>query len=343
MKHSGTRKNIVAQALLSQMEFALVLRELARRRRTVALGVVVAAIAAVFSVYRLDGTNLKPRSLEYSSATTQVLIDAKASVLGNVSQSFEPLANRAVVYANFMTSPAVLDLIGQQVGLSGEQIYAAGPVSAAQPRVEQEPTALRRNVEITGETKPYRLNFESQGTLPTITINAQAPTTKVAIALADAAASGMQRYINEVEDANNVPQGSRVAIRQLGPASGSIVDPGVRKSLAGLVFIVVLGLWCVMMIVLSRFRASWKASGGALLAESAADAQPPLPRGSTPEAAPVPVAASTADDPDELESLTWDIRTATATAGGSAPETRPERAAPEQERRPAPVRSLRWR
>ena len=53
-----------------------------------------------------------------------------------------------------MASPAVLSLIGQQVGLSGEQIYAAGPVNANEPRVVQEPTALKRNVEITGETIP---------------------------------------------------------------------------------------------------------------------------------------------------------------------------------------------
>jgi hypothetical protein len=314
------------------MEFALVLRELARRRRTVAIGVVVAALAAVLSVYRLDGLGLKPRSLQYASATTQVLIDSKTSVLGNVSQSFEPLANRAVVYANFMTSPAVLDLIGQQVGLSGEQIYAAGPVSAAEPRVEQEPTALRRNVEITGETRPYRLNFESQGTLPTITINAQAPTTKQAIALANAAASGMQRYISDVEGSNSVPQGSRVAIRQLGPASGSVVDPGVRKSLAGLVFLVVLGLWCVMMIVVTRFRQSWTASApgsvpaGRAPAEAEADAEPA-------EADADPQAGK-----EDFDGVQWDIQTERRRAPAlDVPERE------EEDRRVGPVRSLRWR
>src|SRR5262245_19132613 len=119
------------------MEFSLILRELAQRRRVVAIGLVVAAFAAVLSVYRLEGLKLKPRSLQYSSASTQVLVDSQNSVLGNVSQAFEPLASRAAVYANFMTSPEVLNLIGQQVGLSGEQIWAAGPVSVNAPRVEQ--------------------------------------------------------------------------------------------------------------------------------------------------------------------------------------------------------------
>jgi len=134
------------------MGLALALRELSKRRILLLLGVLIAAVAAVFSVYRVDGSGLKSRSLQYSSASTQVLVDSPSSVLGNLRESFEPLSARAVVYANFMASPAVLELIGKHVGLSGEQIYAAGPVDAQETRVEQEPTALKRNVEITGET-----------------------------------------------------------------------------------------------------------------------------------------------------------------------------------------------
>jgi hypothetical protein len=242
------------------MELALVLRELARRRWMVALGVAVAATAAVLSVYRLEGTKLEPRSLQHASAHTQVIVDSQPSVLGSVSQSFEPLASRAVVYSNFMTSPVVLGLIGRQVGLSGEQIYAAGPVSANEPRVEQEPTALRRNVEITGEPDPYRLNFESQGNLPTISINSQAPTTNKAVALANAAAVAMQRYVQGIETAGRIAPSSRVVIRQLGPATGGVVGAGIRKSLAVMVFLVVFLLWCVLVLVASRFREAWRAS-----------------------------------------------------------------------------------
>ncbi len=181
------------------MEFALVIRELLKRRRLLAAGVLLAAIAAIFSVYRLEGTKLESRSLQYSSASTQVLIDSPSSVVGNLSQSFEPLSQRASVYADFMASPAVLKLVGQQVHLSGEQIYAAGPVDVNQPRVIVEPTALKRNVEITGETAPYRLNFESQPNLPTISIYSQAPTTSQAVALANGAAVGLQQYVASTE------------------------------------------------------------------------------------------------------------------------------------------------
>jgi hypothetical protein len=242
------------------MELALVLRELLRRRVLLFIGVLVAAIAATLSVYRLDGTTLKPRSLQYSSASTAVLVDTPSSVLGNLSQSFESLNVRALVYANFMASPAVLNLIGQQAGIPGDQIYAAGPVDELEPRSVQEPTALKRNVEITGETEPYRLSFNSTPNLPTVDVYSQAPTTAQAIALANGAVAGLKEYVSNLEKVNKVPPRSRVAIRQLGPANGSVVDGGISKAVAGIVFVGVFLLWCVLVLCAARFYAGWTAS-----------------------------------------------------------------------------------
>lgn len=242
------------------MELARALRELGRRRRLLALGVLIAVAASILSVYRFEGGKLKSRSLQYAAATTQVLVDSEPSVLGNVTQSSEALSARAQVYANFMASPAILDIIARQVGLSGDQLYAAGPVNAQEPRVEQEPTALKRNVEITGETKPYRLNYEAQGNLPSVTIYSQAPTTSVAIGLANAAVVGLQRYVASVESGGTIPKRSRVVIRQLGPASGGVVDGGISKTLAIMVFVMVFLLWCVLMLVAARFGQTWRAS-----------------------------------------------------------------------------------
>lgn len=242
------------------MGFALVLRELSRRRLLLAVGVLVAAVAAVLSVYRLDGTKLQSRSLQYSASVTQALVDSSSSALGNLSKSFEPLSERAQVYANFMASPAVLALVGAQMGLSGEQIYAAGPVNANQPRVVQEPTALKRNVEITGETNPYRLNFESTVGLPTINIYSQAPTTAQSNALANAAVVGLQEYVTKLETVNKVPAKARVTIRQLGAANGSVVDGGISKSIMILTFVGVFALWCVLLLGVSRFRHTWRAT-----------------------------------------------------------------------------------
>lgn len=242
------------------MEFALILRELSRRWLLLVLGVLIAAAAAIFSAYHLEGSKLVSKSLQYSSASTEVLVDTPSSVLGNVSQSFEELSARATVYANFMVSPAVLKVIGEQAGISGEQIYAAGPVPPNEPRIVLEPTALKRNVEITGETNPYRLDFESQPSLPTIIINAQAPTTKQAVALANGAAVGLQKYVTNLENVERIRPHSRVRIRQLGSAHGAVVNGGVSKALMTIVFVAVFLFWCVLVLALTRFRKNWRAS-----------------------------------------------------------------------------------
>ncbi len=242
------------------MELARAIRALAKRPWLVALGVLIAAVAAMFSVYSLSGGKLKARSLQYSSASTQVIVDGERSVLGSVTQPFEPLAQRAWVYANFMASPTFLDAVGRPVGLSGAQLYAAGPLTVNEPRIEQEPTELKRNVEITGETKPYRLSYEAQTGLPTITINSQAPTTRQATALANSAAAELQSYVTHSELADNIPRNLRVVIRQLGPASGAVVNGGVSVALALLVFVGVFLLWCVLVLYGARFREVWRES-----------------------------------------------------------------------------------
>jgi hypothetical protein len=242
------------------MEFALVLRELARHRIALAVGVFVAVVAATLSVYHLDGLKLKPRQLQHSSASTTVFVDTPSSVLGNLNPSFDPLLARATVYANFMASQSALEAIGQQAGIPGDQLYAAGPVDPLVPRVVEEPTAVQRNLEITGETAPYRLNFNNDPNLPTIGIYAQAPTTTQAIALANAAANSLSRYVRGLQVADNVPAQSRVVIRQLGLASGGVADSGISKALAVMVFVGVLLVWCLLILVGSRFRQNWRTS-----------------------------------------------------------------------------------
>jgi hypothetical protein len=242
------------------MVFALVLRELLTRWRLLIVGGLIAVIAAVFSVYHLDGLTLKARGLKHSSASTQVLVDTPASSLGDLRGSFEPLNVRAVVYANFMTTPAVLDLIGKQIGISGDQIYAAGPVDPNLSRTVQEPTALKRNAEITGETTPYRLNYTTDPNLPTVGVNAQAPTTKEAVALANGAVVGLQEYVAALQKNAKVPTSSKVVVRQVGEASGGVDNPGISKMLAGIVFVLVFLLWCVLVLVGVRFSENWRAS-----------------------------------------------------------------------------------
>ena len=266
------------------MEFALILRELWARKRMLALGTFLAFVAALLSVYRLDGFALKKRTLQYSSASTILLVDTPTSVLGDVKTEFVPLINRAQVYANFLASPGILDLVAKRAGLSGEQLYAAGPVEPLEPRTIQEPTATKRNVEITGEATPYRLTFTDSSSAPTIGVFTQAPTTNTAEVLANAAGTGLEQYVEQVQAQEKVPLSLRVVIRQLGTAHGGVVDGGFSRSLALVVFLAVMFLWCVMMLAVARLRDNWRSSGE--YAAGLAD----VPPAAGPEATPTEAA-----------------------------------------------------
>jgi hypothetical protein len=256
------------------MEFALILRELSKRRVALGIGVVIAVIAAILSVYRLESSGLAPRSLQYSSASTQVFVDTPSSVLGDLQPSFEPLQARATVYANFMASPTFLALVGEKAGIPGDQIYAAGPVDPSVPRVVEEPTAVERNVEITGESTPYRLNFNDDPNLPTIGIYAQAPNTRQAVALANASAAALAQYVATLAKTGNTPPAQRVVIRQLGSASGGVVDGGISKAVALLTFVGVFVLWCVLVLVGGRFAETWRATATIYDESSPSEAEP---------------------------------------------------------------------
>lgn len=277
------------------MEFALVLRELLARRRALVLGVVVASLAAVLSVYRISGFGLASRGLQHSSASTQVFVDGPSSVLGNVGPALEPLQERAATYANFMASPTILNLIGEHAGIAGDRLYAAGPVDSLVPRVVEEPTAVERNVEITGEVAPYRLNFNDDPNLPTVGIYAQAPSTKQAITLANSAAWALHAYVVDLQNENQIPPKERVVIRQLGSAKGGVSDSGISLSVALLAFLATFLLWCIGILVATRVRRTWAASAKAERAHVGSSEQEgfgdPADLG-RPAGAPAPAAAS---------------------------------------------------
>jgi hypothetical protein len=227
-----------------------------------ALGVVVAAAAAIMSVYhvRLAPPSLKSRSLAYSTAHTQVVVDSTPSSLGNVVANLDPLVARAGVFANLLVSPSALNLIGQAAHIPGNEIYAAGPVEPNEPRTVQEPTGETRGGQIVGEADPYRLQFAADPEYPIITITAQAPTGSQAVALANGTVTGLSEYLSQVQQ--HVPSERRVIVRQLGTPTGAVVDGGISKKLFGLVLLAVFIAWCVMMLVVDRFIANWRRSAG---------------------------------------------------------------------------------
>jgi len=240
------------------MELAQALIQLWERKIWLLVGLIVAGVARF-------GVHQTAKSSVYAAATTQMVVDAPRSALGDIQSSLEPFTARAGVFALLMTSPQALNAIGHAAGIPGTQIAAEGPPQANLPQVGSSPTPI---------DTPYKLQLNQDPTLPTVDVYAQAPTAKEAVDLANGAVTGFATYLKSLQVQGSVPTGQRVEIRQLGSAIGGVVNSSASTKMAGIVGFVVLLLWCGGILFAAKLRAAW-AGRGSEPARPEARAAPP--------------------------------------------------------------------
>jgi hypothetical protein len=242
------------------MELARTLKTLWIRRRLVALGAVIAAIAALLSVYSvgLFPPSMTSRTNVFATASTQLLVDAPDSAFADLENDLTPLETRAAVFARFLASPVALQLIADEAKVPVSSIEAEGPYDINLPVIQQEPTAGQRSSQIIGEGALYRLRFENNPVLPVVSVFAQAPSEDEAIALANAAPRALRTYINRIQTQQDTPEDRRVVIRKLGNATGGVVNAGANVQIALLVFIIVFGAWCMLLIPAQTIARGWR-------------------------------------------------------------------------------------
>jgi hypothetical protein len=242
------------------MELARTLKTLWIRRRLVALGALIAAFAAMLSVYSvgLFPPSLTSRTNVFATASTQLLVDAPDSAFADLENDLTPLETRASVFARFLASPVALQLIAKEAKVPVSSIEAEGPYDINLPVIQQEPTAGQRSSQIIGEGALYRLRFENNPVLPVVSVFAQAPTEAEAIGLANAAPRALRSYIDRIQAEQDTPEGRRVTIRKLGDATGGVVNAGANVQIAALVFIVVFGGWCMLLVPAQTLARGWR-------------------------------------------------------------------------------------
>ena len=242
------------------MELARTLNTLWIRRRLVALGALIAAIAALLSVYQvgLFPPSVTSRTNVFSTASTQLLVDTPDSTFANLANEITPLETRASVFARFLASPVAVDLIAREAKIPADAIEAQGPYDINLPVIQQEPTASQRSSQLIGEGALYRLRFENNPALPIVSVFAQAPTTDEAVALANSVPKALRNYIEGIQNRQRTPGGSRVVIRRLGDANGGVVNKDANIQIAALVFLVVLGVWCILLIPAQTIARGWR-------------------------------------------------------------------------------------
>ncbi len=253
------------------MEIAHILKTLWRLRLMVVIVALIAVVAAYATAFKLSfPPTFEARSIEYGSATTQVLIDGRQSPLVDLAQEVDPLATRAQVFTRLVMSDPAQAAIAKEAGLPpGSFVVAAETSTEGSTQASTEPGAEERSAQIAGESVRKRILFTAEPELPVISIYSQAPTGAEATKLADAGARGLMAYLGTLqEDARKVPEASLVEYSQLGPAQGRLVNPGASFALAAMAFLGILLVGCIGLVLLFNLVLSMRqpAPGSRVLA-----------------------------------------------------------------------------
>jgi len=215
------------------MELAQILRTLRGRWPATLAVVVIAAAAAV-------GARMSTHNTTSGAATVQLLVDSPSSALANLSENPAPLIARAGVFAQVMTSQAVIQSIAKVAHVPEGQITAQGPYSGSAEPLDTITPAEARSNQIVAEKAIYRLSFLAQQNEPVITTTVQAPSTDAAARIAAAVYAGVQSYIAGIQREGKTPERDRVTLRQLGPAQAGAVTSGHRSTVTVAAFLGVL-------------------------------------------------------------------------------------------------------
>ncbi len=213
------------------MQLGRHLRELSRLRLGLAISVVLAILAGLWSVDKisLSPLGLKPRSLQMAAASTRALVDApKSSILDQSVNVYDlqSLTNRALLIGNVMASPPVHGDIARRAGVPSARLKVLAPITVDFPR--QLSTDIHpKGTDILESPEQYRISIQVNPTVPVIDIYTQAPTTAEANRLATGAILGMQDYLRALGRSQHVKPSLQVRLVQLGAPRGGLLNRGV--------------------------------------------------------------------------------------------------------------------
>ncbi len=237
------------------MDLIRILNELWSRRLWVLAAAVIAALIGLSTSYELP--SFEKRAQVVGAASSQVLIDASTSAIADVERDPAPLANRAVVLAQYMSSAEARTAMAAEMDLSPTQIAADGPFSSLTDRstYQATPAGPRAN-QLTEENAIYRLVFDAQLDLPIVSIYTQAPDAESATDLASAATTVLTGYVDELDQ--GIPLNRRITVSTLGEPEGGTVNDGANPTLAFLAFVGVLVVLCTLIVLGSGLARQWQ-------------------------------------------------------------------------------------
>ena len=107
------------------------------------------------------------------------------------------------------------------------------------PRNLSEPGSEKRASDILRSTDQYRIDIQSNPTVPILNISAQAPNKEAAERLANGAVDGLRDYLAALAIRQGTDPKKQVRLEQLGRARGGVINNGIGLQIALLSFIFV--------------------------------------------------------------------------------------------------------
>jgi hypothetical protein len=240
------------------------MRQLWRLKLGMGLSLALALLVAIWSVEKISllPPGLSSRSgLEMATAHTEVLVDTPQSIMTNLrvnSDSIDGLVNRAVVLGNVIASTPVETRIAQRAHVPAALLRIQAPLT---PKVASLPVSTQSSRSVTDILKSneqYRIAIDANPIVPMLDIYAQTPTAESAAALANAAVDELKAYLAGLASTQATPAKYQIRLEELGRATGTVINPGVKYQVALLVFILTFLLACASTIFISRIRAGWR-------------------------------------------------------------------------------------
>lgn len=239
------------------MELVWILRALWRKRALVAVGGAIALLGALSVLYRPTWPP-ESRATTVGAGSTEILIDAPESTLGDLARDITPLVTRGGVFSRFLVTDAAAKEIGEESGIPAGKITVAGPKLNIDGVPDQ--SAAKRAMRL-GGTGGYLVQVQQGDDLPVLSVATQAPTATEARRLADGTAAALRDTVTRIQDETGVREKRRLTIRQLGPARGAKLEDKPSLLLAFAVFVGLLGAFCLAILAWPRLVEAWRSPG----------------------------------------------------------------------------------
>jgi hypothetical protein len=179
------------------MEFSHMLQQLWRLRLLVALGLLVAAVAAINSGFRVDLSPLsvKQRSGAFGAAQMVLYVDSPRPSIVTGSNDYQTLTARAQILARFIGSAEVRGRAASSLGARPTDILVQGPFPDQAGAQNIQPAAQQRANALLSRGAAYAVFVDTDASVPTITLFLQAPSGQLAERLGKAIAAALQQYV----------------------------------------------------------------------------------------------------------------------------------------------------